>query len=102
MTAKPTPSCPPNDEFANFETWDKGNLTLTEAKTPDMLEFEYARSALKNGLKLEAELGTNPFKFGMIGSTDAHTGLSTADEDNFSTARSRPWNRARTGRNGRS
>jgi Protein of unknown function (DUF3604) len=48
-----------------------------------MLEYEYARSALKNGLKLETELGTNPYKFGMIGSTDAHTGLATADQDNF-------------------
>ena len=48
-----------------------------------MLEFEYARSALKNGLKLEAKLGVNPYKFGLVGSTDAHTGLTTAEEDNF-------------------
>ncbi len=48
-----------------------------------MLEFEYARSALKNGLKMEAELGVNPYKFGLVGSTDAHTGLATADDDNF-------------------
>jgi hypothetical protein len=48
-----------------------------------MLEFEYARSALKNGLKLEAQLGTNPYKFGMVGSSDAHTGLAAMEEDNF-------------------
>ena len=48
-----------------------------------MLEFEYARSALKNGLKLEQSLGTNPYKFGMIGSSDAHTGLAAMEEDNF-------------------
>ena len=48
-----------------------------------MLEFEYARSALKNGLKLEEKLGINPYKFGMIGSTDAHTGLAAMEEDNF-------------------
>ena len=48
-----------------------------------MLQFEYARSALKNGLKLEQELGVNPYKFGMIGSTDAHTGLAAVEEDNF-------------------
>ena len=48
-----------------------------------MLEFEYARSALKLGLKLENELGVNPYKFGMIGSTDAHTGLAAVEEDNF-------------------
>ena len=77
------PFLSPNDEFANFETWDKGNLDLTEAKTPEMLEFEYARSALKNGLKLKEELGTNPYKFGMIGSTDSHTSLATAEEENF-------------------
>ena len=77
------PVLSPTDEFANFERWDKGNLDLTVPKKPEMLEFEYARSALKNGLKLEAELGVNPYKFGMIGSTDSHTGLATADEDNF-------------------
>ena len=77
------PFLSPNDEFADYETWDKGNLDLTEAKKPAMLEFEYARSALKNGLKLEKELGVNPYKFGMVGSTDTHTALSTAEEDNF-------------------
>ena len=77
------PFLSPNDEFADYETWDKGNLDLTEAKKPAMFEFEYARSALKNGLQLEKELGVNPYKFGMIGSTDTHTSLATADEDNF-------------------
>ena len=77
------PFLSPNDEFANFERWDKGNLDLTVAKKPEMLEFEYARSALKNGLKLEQELGVNPYKFGMVGSTDAHTGLAAVEEDNF-------------------
>lgn len=72
-----------NDEFANFERWDKGNLDLSERKKPEMLEFEYARSALKNGLKLERELGINPYKFGMIGSTDSHNGLTAVEEDNF-------------------
>ena len=77
------PLLSPNDEFANFEKWDKGNLDLTELKKPEMLEFEYVRSALKNGLKLEAELGVNPYKFGLIGSTDAHTGLAAVEQDNF-------------------
>ncbi len=77
------PTLSPNDEFANFERWDFGNLDGSVAKTPDMLPFEYARSALRNGLKLEAELGTNPYKFGMIGSTDAHTGLAAVEEENF-------------------
>jgi hypothetical protein len=77
------PFLSPNDEFANFERWDKGNLDMSEGKRPEMFEFEYARSALKNGLKLEKELGVNPYKFGMVGSTDSHTGLATADSDNF-------------------
>lgn len=77
------PFLSPNDEFANFEIWDQGNLDNGVAKTKDMLQFEYAREALKNGLKLEKELGINPHKFGMIGSSDSHTGLATAEEDNF-------------------
>jgi hypothetical protein len=77
------PFLSPNDEFAGFEVWDKGNLDLTELKRPEMLQYEYARSGLKLGLKLEQELGVNPFKFGMIGSTDSHTSLATADQDNF-------------------
>lgn len=77
------PLLSPNDEFANFEIWDKGNLDLSELKKPEMLEFEYLRSALKNGIKLEPELGTNPYKFGLISSTDAHTGLAAIEENNF-------------------
>ena len=77
------PMLSPNDEFASFERWDKGNLDMTVLKKPEMLEFEYARSALKNGLRLERELGTNPYKFGMVGSTDSHTALSAVEEDNF-------------------
>ena len=77
------PFLSPNDEFAGFELWDKGNLDLTALKTPDMLQYEYAREALKNGLRLEQEIGVNPFKFGMIGSTDSHTSLATANSDNF-------------------
>ena len=77
------PFLSPNDEFANFERWDKGNLDPSGIKTPDMFEFEYARSALKNGLKLEQKLGVNPYKFGMVGSTDSHTGLTAVEEDNF-------------------
>ena len=69
------PMLSPNDEFADYEKWDKSNLNGTEAKKPEMLQWEYAREALKTGLKLERKLGVNPYKFGMIGSTDAHTGI---------------------------
>ncbi len=78
------PFLSPNDEFADYETWDIGNLDVVPAiKTDDMLAGEYAREALKSGLAIEARLGTNPYKFGLVGSTDSHTGLATAQEDNF-------------------
>jgi len=77
------PFLSPNDEFADYETWDRANLDGTEVKTKDMLQYEYAREALKTGLMLDAKLGVNPYKFGMIGSTDAHTALSAVEEDNF-------------------
>jgi Protein of unknown function (DUF3604) len=72
-----------NDEFADYETWDQGNLDLSALKNNKMLQGEYARSALKLGLRLQKKFGANPYKFGMIGSTDSHTGLATAEEDNF-------------------
>jgi Protein of unknown function (DUF3604) len=82
-TGEAHPFLSPNDEFADFELWDKGNLDGSVAKKREMLEFEYVRSALKNGLKLEQDLGTNPYKFGLVGSSDAHTGLSAMEEENF-------------------
>jgi hypothetical protein len=82
-TGEAHPFLSPNDELANFEIWDKGNLDATVPKADEMLEREYARSALKLGLRLEEQLGTNPYKFGMIGSSDAHTGLAAMEEDNF-------------------
>jgi hypothetical protein len=77
------PMLSPEDEFADFETWDWGNLDLSEKKTPEMLPAEYVRSGLQRGLELQARLGVNPFKFGLVGATDTHTGMTTPDEDNF-------------------
>ena len=77
------PFLSPDDEFADYETWDVANLDASVAKTNDMLAGEYAREALKRGLAIENRLGTNPYKFGMIGATDSHTSLATAEEDNF-------------------
>ena len=82
-TGEAHPYLSPNDEFANFEIWDKCNLDGSVPKTKEMLQYEYAREALKNGLVLESKLGTNPYKFGMIGSSDAHTGLAAMEEENF-------------------
>jgi len=77
------PFLSPNDEFADYETWDDANLDGTEVKQKDMLQYEYARSALKIGLQLERKLGVNPYKFGMAAGTDAHTALSAVAENNF-------------------
>ncbi len=73
----------PNDEFASYEAWDKMNLGATKVHQDAWFQSEYARAALKNGLKLEQQLGANPFKFGLIGSTDSHVGISAVEEDNF-------------------
>lgn len=79
------PFLSPNDEFADFgkKGWDIGNLTLSRTKTDSMYAGEYLREALKRGLSIEQRTGANPYKFGLIGSTDSHTSLATADEDNF-------------------
>ncbi|MGY4178212.1 hypothetical protein ACVIHH_003503 [Bradyrhizobium sp. USDA 4518] len=82
-TGESHPYLSPNDEFAAFEIWDKGNLDGSVAKKKEMLEFEYVRSAYKNGLKLEQRLGTNPYKFGLVSGSDAHTALSAMEENNF-------------------
>ena len=76
------PVLSPNDEFADFENWDKSDI-FGAPKEDWMLQYEYARGALKVGLRLEDKLGANPFKFGMIGSSDTHTSLSTTREDNY-------------------
>ncbi|PHR81301.1 MAG: hypothetical protein COA59_16130 [Colwellia sp.] len=76
------PVLSPNDEFADFYTWDSGTLG-PETTTPEMWPRDYARSALKRGLVYEEKLGTNPFKFGLAGGTDAHTSISATEEDNF-------------------
>ncbi len=76
------PALSPNDEFADYGTWDKGSFGA-EPKKADMLPREYAREAYKRGLRYEESLGANPFKFGMIGSTDSHTSLATYEENNY-------------------
>jgi hypothetical protein len=76
------PSLSPNDDFAAWDLWDRGNLILVP-KPDGALKYEYWREALKAGLRLEEKLGTNPFRYGANAGTDTHTGLSTTEEDNF-------------------
>lgn len=78
-----TPQLSPGDDFANFERWNKANLPSLIGTTPEMLPFNYVRSALKLGLAHEAKLGANPFKFGLIGGTDQHTSLATTRAENY-------------------
>ena len=77
------PFLSPDDEFADFENWDVANLDGSTAKESWMLEYEYARPALLLGLEIEKQTGVNPFKFGLMGTTDTHTGLSTTREENY-------------------
>ena len=77
------PFLSPNDEFANFELWDKMNLAGLKLHQDSFFQGEYAREALKSGLKLEQQLGTNPFKFGMVGGTDQHIGITAIEEENY-------------------
>ena len=77
------PFLSPDDEFADYENWDASNLDGSAPKSKDMLQYEYARSALRLGLELGAELGVNPFKAGMSAASDSHTGLATTREENY-------------------
>jgi len=76
------PVLSPQDEFADFETWDFGD-SMGNPKENAMLQYEYARSTLKNGIRLEEKLGVNPYKYGMVGSTDSHVSLTTTREENY-------------------
>jgi len=81
------PTLSPNDEFAGdlgIAGWEYGNLTLEgKLETPEMRPTMYLRGGLMRGLEQDAKLGVNPFKFGMIGSSDVHTTLTAIEEDNF-------------------
>ena len=78
------PLLSPNDEFAEFETYRflidvRPDTDHTASVTPG----DYARGALLRGLAMGQKLGVNPYKFGMIGSTDSHTAMASAEENNF-------------------
>jgi hypothetical protein len=77
------PLLSPEDEFADYETWDVSNIDGSSAKEDWMLKYEYGRSALKVGLELGKELGANPYKFGITAASDTHTALATTREENY-------------------
>jgi hypothetical protein len=77
------PFLSPTDEFSGYAAWDKMNLGATKLHQDEWFKSEYAREALKTGLKLEQDLGTNPFKFGLVGGTDQHIGITAIEEENY-------------------
>jgi hypothetical protein len=77
------PFLSPDDEFADYETWDAANLNGSEIKEESMLQYEYTREALKTGLKLKKSIGVNPYRFGILGGSDSHTSLAAVEEENF-------------------
>lgn len=83
-TSETHPLLSPDDEFASFEFFNRLIESRPDAQqTPTVEKGDYLRSALETGLELQTALGVNPFKLGMIGSTDSHSGLSSAEENNF-------------------
>jgi hypothetical protein len=77
------PYLSPEDEWADYGTWDKADIAGFKPKEDWMLQCEYARTALQIGLQQEQKIGANPFKFGMIGATDSHTGLAATRDENY-------------------
>ena len=79
------PFLSPNDEFAGYGTagWELFNLLGNIPTKKEDLPGSYVREALKRGLLIEQRTGVNPYKFGVIGSTDSHTSLTTTEENNF-------------------
>ncbi|MCH4822301.1 DUF3604 domain-containing protein [Gramella lutea] len=77
------PFLSPEDEFADYELWDRGNLVLKPKKSKEAWKYEYWREGLKSGMRIQQELGVNPFMYGSNSATDAHTGISSLEEDEF-------------------
>ena len=73
----------PDDEFADFERWDRSNVGMLAKHQDSWFKGEYVRAALKMGLQIEEKIGVNPYQLGMIGSSDQHNSLSDVSEDNF-------------------
>ena len=86
-TSDTHPALSPNDEWADFEIW---SYRIGGGTTPSQPSGSYVRKAYLNGLKLEEELGVNPFRFGLVGATDNHAGAGAPNESDYFTAGGRP------------
>jgi len=78
-TSETHPALSPNDEWADFEIMPYRVATMLDSKPSG----SYVREAYLNGLAIEAQTGANPYKFGLIGASDTHTGAGSFDESNF-------------------
>jgi len=78
-----TPQLSPEDQFADFERWNKCNIFGLVATTPEMLPYNYVRSAFKLGLQHQQQIGVDPFKCGVVGASDNHSSLCTTRAENY-------------------
>eukprot|EP00439_Symbiodinium_sp_Y106_P088657 s1_g1193.t1 len=77
------PTLSPDDEFADFEPFNFYLQPKPQGPSFRAAEGDFMRSGLRRGLEIEQEIGVNPYQFGVIGSTDAHTSIASAEEPNF-------------------
>ena len=84
-TSETHPFLSPEDEFADFELGYQrdGSIILMRGDIAVPDPADYVRTALLRGLRVEEEVGVNPYKLGLQGATDTHTTLSDTDEDLF-------------------
>ena len=78
-TSETHPALSPNDEWADFEIYEK----LLASNVTSKISGSYIRETLANGLFLEEKTGTNPYKFGLIGSSDSHVAGGAFDEKDY-------------------
>ncbi|MGI9322528.1 MAG: DUF3604 domain-containing protein, partial [Pseudomonadales bacterium] len=78
-TSDTHPMLSPNDEWANFEIMP---LRIASTLTSD-INGSYAREALMNGLEFQTKKGFNPYKFGLVGSSDTHNASWSGNDQEY-------------------